>query len=191
MPGVRAETRVEVSVDFFYDSLGPAGIWVELEDHGYCWQPNIAVSDARWRPYSDGYWVYTDLGWTWMSHEDFGWATYHYGRWVRLRDRGWFWYLVQWGPAWVSWRTGGDHVGWAPLPPRRSGEVDFSHPITTQVDIEFDMAPTTTISLMSVISVSPHSGIGLRAKSKRHLHHQYRKRNQHYLYEFSRLQLRT
>src|SRR5207249_2554019 len=23
-----------------------------------------------------------------------------------------------WGPAWVSWRSSDDYVGWAPLPPR-------------------------------------------------------------------------
>ena len=49
--------------------------WVEVADYGYCWQPAVAVSNAKWRPYSDGYWVYTDVGWTWVSYEDFGWAT--------------------------------------------------------------------------------------------------------------------
>jgi hypothetical protein len=49
-----------------------------------------------------------------------------------------------WGPAWVSWRTGGDYVGWAPLPPRRAGDifVDFS-PINSQVDVDFDIGPAT------------------------------------------------
>jgi hypothetical protein len=49
-----------------------------------------------------------------------------------------------WGPAWVSWRTGGDYVGWAPLPPRRAGDifVDFT-PINSQVDIDFDIGPAT------------------------------------------------
>src|SRR5437764_5558625 len=138
-----AEARTDVSIDFFYDSLGSGGSWVELGDYGYCWQPSVAVSTG-WQPYSDGYWAYTDLGWTWVSDEDFGWATYHYGRWVRLRDRGWFWVPGrEWGPAWVSWRTGGDYVGWAPLPPRGGGELVYeSGPISARVDIDFDIGPS-------------------------------------------------
>lgn len=138
----KAEARADVSIDFFYDNLGDEGNWVEVGDYGYCWQPTVAVSNTSWRPYSDGYWAYTDLGWTWISYEDFGWATYHYGRWLRLRGRGWVWVPGrEWGPAWVSWRTGGDYVGWAPLPPRRPGEYWDERPITAQVDIEFDIGP--------------------------------------------------
>ena len=139
----QAKAGTEVSVDFFYDNIGSDGTWVEVADYGYCWQPSVAVSNSHRRPYSDGYWAYTDVGWTWVSYEDFGWATYHYGRWTRLHDRGWFWVPGRhWGPAWVSWRTGGDYVGWAPLPPRGRGEVDFeARPIGGQVDVEFDIGP--------------------------------------------------
>jgi hypothetical protein len=143
LPAVRqAEAGVDVSIDFFYDNVGSDGSWVEVADYGYCWQPSVAVSNSRWRPYSDGYWAYTDVGWTWVSYEDFGWATYHYGRWTRLRDRGWFWVPGrEWGPAWVSWRTGGNYVGWAPLPPRGGGEDYDNRPINGQVDVEYDIGP--------------------------------------------------
>jgi hypothetical protein len=139
----QAEAAADVSIDFFYDNIGSDGNWVEVADYGYCWQPSVAESNPNWRPYSDGYWAYTDVGWTWVSYEDFGWATYHYGRWTRLRDRGWFWVPGrEWGPAWVSWRTGGDYVGWAPLPPRGGGEVDYDdRPINGQADVEFDIGP--------------------------------------------------
>lgn len=143
----RAEARVDVSVDFFYNNLTSGGNWVEVGDYGYCWQPSVAVSNRDWRPYTDGYWAYTDVGWTWVSYEDFGWATYHYGRWARVREQGWVWVPGrEWGPAWVSWRTGGDYVGWAPLPPRRGyvsgGEVVYEgRPITGYVDIDFDIGP--------------------------------------------------
>jgi hypothetical protein len=142
----KAEARVDVSIDFFYNNLTD-GHWMEVEDYGYCWQPSIAVSNPDWRPYTDGYWAYTDVGWTWVSYEDFGWATYHYGRWARVRGHGWLWVPGrEWGPAWVSWRTGGDYVGWAPLPPRRryagAREVVYEgRPIYGQVDIEFDIGP--------------------------------------------------
>ena len=142
LPTVWQAKGAEVSVDFFYNNLS-GGNWMEVGDYGYCWQPDVVVSDPNWRPYTDGYWAYTDVGWTWVSYEDFGWATYHYGRWVRLSDYGWVWVpgnYLEWGPAWVSWRTGGDYIGWAPLPP--GGEIVYeSRPITGQVDIEFDIGP--------------------------------------------------
>jgi hypothetical protein len=142
VPTPRQATGAEVSIDFFYNNIN-GGSWVEVGDYGYCWQPDIAVNDPSWRPYTDGYWAYTDVGWTWVSYEDFGWATYHYGRWIRLTDYGWIWVPgrnLEWGPAWVSWRTGGAYIGWAPLPP--GGEVVYeSRPITGHVDIEFDIGP--------------------------------------------------
>ena len=130
----------EVSVDFFYNNLN-GGSWIEVGNYGYCWQPDIVVSDSSWRPYTDGYWAYTDLGWTWVSYEDFGWATYHYGRWVRLADIGWVWVPgYEWGPAWVSWRFGGGYCGWAPLPPET--EVVYeSRPLIGHLDVEFDIGP--------------------------------------------------
>ena len=136
-------TRADVSVDFFYNNLS-GGNWIDVEGYGYGWQPDVVVSDPNWRPYSDGYWAYTDYGWTWISYEDFGWATYHYGRWARLADYGWVWMPgsdLDWGPAWVSWRTGGDHIGWAPLPPRGVGVVYEGQPIGARVDIEYDIGP--------------------------------------------------
>src|SRR5881394_1296156 len=135
--------NADVSVDFFYNNLS-GGSWIEVADYGYCWQPDVAVNDSNWRPYADGYWAYTNLGWTWVSYEDFGWATYHYGRWAQLADYGWVWFPgsdLEWGPAWVSWRTGGDYIGWAPLPPRGPGIVYEGRPIGSRVDIEYDIGP--------------------------------------------------
>nr|WP_151983226.1 DUF6600 domain-containing protein [Rhizobium sp. EC-SD404] len=79
--------------------------------------------DRDWRPYTQGHWAYTnDYGWYWVSDEPFGWATYHYGRWGYSRSYGWYWVPGNvWAPAWVTWRTGGDYVGWAPLAPEGSG----------------------------------------------------------------------
>jgi hypothetical protein len=140
VPFVPQAKSQDVSVDFFYNNLN-GGSWVEVGNYGYCWQPDVAVSDASWRPYADGYWAYTDEGWTWVSYEDFGWATYHYGRWVRLADYGWVWRPgYEWGPAWVSWRFGGGYAGWAPLPPET--EVVYeSRPLTGHLDVEFDIGP--------------------------------------------------
>jgi hypothetical protein len=140
-PALQSARAADVSVDYFYDNLN-GGNWYEVADYGYVWQPDVA-SNPNWRPYTDGYWAYTDVGWTWVSYEDFGWATYHYGRWARLADYGWVWVPgYDWGPAWVSWRTGGDYVGWAPLPPAGGREVVYeSQPIDYRVDAEYDIGP--------------------------------------------------
>jgi hypothetical protein len=143
LPTLPQARGADVSIDLFYNNLS-GGNWIEVADYGYGWQPDVAMNDPNWRPYADGYWAYTDEGWTWVSYEDFGWATYHYGRWARLADYGWLWFPgsdLDWGPAWVSWRTGGDYVGWAPLPPRGPGIVYEGQPIGGQVDVEFDIGP--------------------------------------------------
>jgi hypothetical protein len=46
----------------------------------------------------------------------------------------------EWGPAWVSWRFGGNYVGWAPLPPDTL-TVYESRPLTGHLDVEFDIGP--------------------------------------------------
>ncbi len=121
------DSRSPRSYDTFYRKLEPYGGWRETADYGYVWQPEQAQRSRDWRPYTDGRWAYTDAGWTWISDEPFGWATYHYGRWTRLRGVGWVWVPGdEWAPAWVSWRKSDRHLGWAPLPPearfeRRTG----------------------------------------------------------------------
>lgn len=111
-----------VDVGFFYDELSPYGDWVYSHDHGWAWFPRNM--HPQWRPYSDGRWVITEYGWTWVSYEPFGWATYHYGRWAWDPRFGWLWVPgTVWGPAWVSWQHGGGYVGWAPLPPSVTFEV--------------------------------------------------------------------
>ncbi|MES2659572.1 MAG: DUF6600 domain-containing protein [Verrucomicrobiota bacterium] len=101
----------------FYDSLSSYGSWFETSDYGYVWQPAV-VREVNWRPYSRGRWICSDRGWTWVSDEPFGWATYHYGRWALITGRGWVWVPgSEWAPCWVSWRENDSHIGWAPLPP--------------------------------------------------------------------------
>src|SRR5438309_2914910 len=67
LPAPRQATAGEVSVDFFYNNIN-GGSWVEVGNYGYCWQPEVAVSDSSWRPYTDGYWAYTDVGWRSEEH---------------------------------------------------------------------------------------------------------------------------
>lgn len=134
----RTSSAAEVSIDLFYRTLEPYGEWVDAADYGYVWHPRDV--DENWRPYTDGQWVFTDAGWTWVSDEPYGWAVYHYGRWVRLAEVGWSWVPdVEWGPAWVSWRRGRTHVGWAPLPPE--ARLRRVQTISSWADSYYDIGP--------------------------------------------------
>ena len=128
------------SYNIFYTKLERYGDWRETSDYGYVWQPREAERSRSWHPYTNGRWVYTDAGWTWISEEPFGWATYHYGRWARLRNVGWVWVPGdEWAPAWVSWRKGDEYVGWAPLPPE--ARFDRRRGIHNWADNYYDIGP--------------------------------------------------
>jgi len=117
-----AAVSFNVDVGYFHDELSPYGRWVNVS-YGQAWVPRGTYTG--WRPYTNGYWQYTDYGWTWASNEPWGWATYHYGRWYYDPFYGWAWVPdTVWGPAWVAWRTGDDWVGWAPLPPAAGWSVN-------------------------------------------------------------------
>ncbi|MDP9098844.1 MAG: hypothetical protein M3N48_07610, partial [Verrucomicrobiota bacterium] len=134
------EKRSTASYGMFYQKLDPYGEWRETNDYGYVWQPREAEQSRAWRPYTEGRWVYSDAGWTWVSDEPYGWATYHYGRWLRLKRVGWVWVPGdEWAPAWVSWRTSKDYVGWAPLPPE--ARFDRSSGIHNWADSYYDIGP--------------------------------------------------
>jgi hypothetical protein len=101
---------------YFYNRLAPYGNWIYFNPYGYVWIPR--QMGYRWRPYTDGHWVYTDYGWTWIANEEWGDITFHYGRWGWDNEIGWYWVPgTTWGPAWVSWRSNDQYMGWAPLQP--------------------------------------------------------------------------
>jgi len=131
---------VGVSSETFYadESLQRHGQWVEVANYGRCWQPTEVSAD--WRPYTAGRWCYSaNRGWAWDSDEEWGWATYHYGRWCRA-DSHWIWVPGRvWAPSWCSWRYGGGHVGWAPLPPDASFVVGVG--IGSWADSHYDVGP--------------------------------------------------
>lgn len=153
-----------VNFDFFYGAMPESGSWRESAILGFVWQPKIAATSPDWRPYTNGYWSQTDQGWTWVSNEDFGWATYHYGRWAKIPDNGWVWVPgFEWAPAWVSWRASPkfaarsglptasraatstiavepeEVIGWAPLPP--DATFNFARGFTPQVDADLALGP--------------------------------------------------
>ncbi|HWY51144.1 MAG TPA: DUF6600 domain-containing protein [Chthoniobacterales bacterium] len=144
------QDQVGVTSDTFYSnpSLKKHGRWIEVKKYGRCWQPTDAPPD--WRPYSRGHFGYSDDGgYVWISdasENEWGWATYHYGRWCRVVGvgSGWAWVPgTAWSGAWVSWRQGRDRehgfVGWAPLPPEATLRVGVG--ISTWADREYDIGP--------------------------------------------------
>ncbi len=111
------------TIAFSIRGFRPMAIGSKRGITGIASNPHVAQGD--WAPYRDGHWVWTDRGWFWYSNENFGWATYHYGRWVRIAGQGWCWAPGnEWAPAWVSWRQNSDYVGWAPLPPEAGFSVN-------------------------------------------------------------------
>ncbi|HEU4654314.1 MAG TPA: DUF6600 domain-containing protein [Steroidobacteraceae bacterium] len=114
-----------------YQDLDDHGDWIEEPEYGYVWRPRYVVHD--WAPYRDGRWVWVaPWGWTWVDNAPWGFAPFHYGRWVYL-SRGWCWIPGPrhlhpvYSPAFVGWVGSpgvsvsvsiGPGVGWFPLGPR-------------------------------------------------------------------------
>jgi hypothetical protein len=119
-----SQGNYETSYQDFYDGLAPYGQWIYDQQFGYVWMPNVGPD---FRPYyTNGYWAMTQYGNTWVSNYDWGWATFHYGRWTFDNYYGWLWIPdTQWAPAWVSWRSNYNYYGWAPMGPGVSINVSL------------------------------------------------------------------
>jgi hypothetical protein len=112
-----------------YEDLDRYGAWSQNAEYGDLWMPQV---DSAWVPYRDGRWTWLDpWGWTWVDNAPWGYAPFHYGRWVQVNQR-WAWAPGHhggrpvWAPALVGW-VGGNATfggrqqpgqGWYPLSPR-------------------------------------------------------------------------
>ena len=150
LPSAEASVALEATVpaalleagdhQIFFAELSRFGEWFETRDYGFVWQPMALGTNPAWRPYTRGRWVNSDQGWTWLSDEPFGWAVYHYGRWVLLAEHGWVWVPGDdWAPAWVSWRQNDDYLGWAPLPPETLYDEVYDY--DPGIDLAYDVSP--------------------------------------------------
>ena len=108
-PGYRGNP----SFNTFYNELSAYGQWRTVPRYGEVWSYN----EPGFRPYAtNGQWEYSDMGWTWVSGYDWGWAPFHYGRWELDDYYGWIWIPgYDYAPAWVTWSQADDYYGWAPL----------------------------------------------------------------------------
>ena len=115
------------------EDLDRYGTWESHAEYGSIWYPNRVVSG--WAPYRMGHWTWVSpWGWTWVDDAPWGFAPFHYGRWVMWRGH-WAWapgrFVARpiYAPALVAW-IGGSHVsvgvgigsrpplvGWVPLAP--------------------------------------------------------------------------
>ena len=70
-----------------YEDLDDNGSWRSDPGYGYVWVPTRVASG--WAPYQDGHWAWiSPWGWTWVDDAPWGYAPFHYGRWVSLGGTG-------------------------------------------------------------------------------------------------------
>jgi hypothetical protein len=115
------------------EDLDRYGRWDSHPEFGAIWVPLDVRSD--WAPYRDGRWVWmSPWGWTWVDEAPWGFAPFHYGRWVSWRGV-WGWvpgaYVARpvYAPGVVAW-VGGPHAGgrghgWLPLAPRETYQPHY------------------------------------------------------------------
>ena len=114
------------------EDLDAWGNWSDNSEYGAIWVPRHV--DPDWAPYRTGRWVWVaPWGWNWVGNEPWGFAPFHYGRWVQYRG-AWGWVpgarVVRpvYSPAMVAWIGSPGlnisisigsrpNVGWFPLAP--------------------------------------------------------------------------
>jgi hypothetical protein len=86
----RLESRQNVSPYVIgAEDLDEYGYWNTYPDYGPVWFPRTVVVD--WAPYRFGHWAWIEpWGWTWIDDAPWGFAPFHYGRWVVV-NRVWGW----------------------------------------------------------------------------------------------------
>ncbi|MCV2421518.1 DUF6600 domain-containing protein [Paucibacter sp. DJ2R-2] len=173
------------------EDLDRHGRWEQSPEYGAVWFPSVVVAD--WAPYRYGHWAWTrHWGWSWVDDAPWGFAPFHYGRWVSWNGR-WCWspgrYVARpvYAPALVAWVGGPSvsvgisigggarpprpHYGWYPLAPREVYVPGFRHSpgYVQRLNNHFDRDPVTVNKPRSnrevggAISYLPGAGGPVRA----------------------------
>ncbi|MGI9027000.1 MAG: DUF6600 domain-containing protein [Burkholderiaceae bacterium] len=129
-----------------YEDLDANGRWATEADYGPVWYPTTHVQ-ADWVPYRYGRWAYVaPWGYTWIDDAPWGFAPFHYGRWVQVGSR-WGWcpgaYVARpvYAPALVGFYGGSGFsasfsvgsaaaVGWYPLAPWQRYSPHYTNNVT-------------------------------------------------------------
>jgi hypothetical protein len=164
--------------------LDAHGDWQPQTEYGAVWFPRDVPAD--WQPYRYGHWINRPpWGWVWVEDESWGYAPFHYGRWVSYNNRwGWVPGPVNvrpvWSPALVVF-AGGVHFGgdanlsvWFPLGPGEAyrpwyrcspGYIDRVN-ITNIREAPRVRVQKTYINVVNVTNVTyinqAHGGTGMR-----------------------------
>ena len=149
-----------------YDDLDEHGDWREVAEHGPVWVPHARSVPADWAPYRWGRWAWVEpWGWTWVDSAPWGFAPFHYGRWVHFGSY-WAWApgaiapRPVYAPALVGWighpgasvsLSIGPSVGWFPLAPR-----EVYYPSYTSSVVYIRRINMTHVHNVSVIHQRPH-----------------------------------
>jgi hypothetical protein len=106
--------RGKIDFDTAMALLNPYGTWAKVDSTHWAFTPL-----DHGAPYTNGRWIYTEFGWTWLGNLPHSWLTEHYGFWKRGENHLWSWFPgPYWLPQAVEIRAAPDAIGW------RSAEVD-------------------------------------------------------------------
>jgi hypothetical protein len=148
-----------------YEDLDDNGSWRNDATYGNVWTPHVRNG---WAPYHDGHWAWiSPWGWTWVDDAPWGYAPFHYGRWISSRG-DWCWVpgpiAVEpvYAPALVAFIGGSNfglsisvggggydgNVGWFPLGPREVYVPGYntSRDYVNRVNVSNTNVTTTTIT---------------------------------------------
>ncbi len=150
-----------------YEDLDGNGDWRPAMGYGDVWFPHV---NAGWAPYREGHWAWIDpWGWTWVDDAPWGYAPFHYGRWVSVDGR-WGWVpgprevRPVYAPALVVFIGGGPgafggNVGWFPLGPREVYVPSYpvSRAYVTNINISSTTVTTTVITNVYNTTIVRHN----------------------------------
>lgn len=149
-----------------YEDLDSNGVWRSDHSYGDVWVPTSVPKG--WAPYRYGHWEWiSPWGWTWVDDSSWGFAPFHYGRWVSTQG-SWCWVpgprTVEpvYAPALVAFIGGpsfgvsigmgggsvGGNVGWFPLGPREVyvPAYNTSREYVNRINVSNTTVNTTTIT---------------------------------------------
>ena len=149
--------------------LDAYGSWGSDPGYGAVWYPSAVAAD--WAPYRYGHWAWIPpWGWTWIDDAPWGFAPFHYGRWVEIGGR-WGWCPGErvarpiYAPALVAFIGGAGFgvtiaagpalpaIGWVPLAPHEIYRPDYPASVTYIRNVNVTSVSRTEITRITRVTV--------------------------------------